>query len=310
MASLRQSPNADGSLVAQLQEQLEAVKGLLNEATTRNDALESETNQLQNEREELKLSLENEKKSFQEQLSASRKEYEKLQAVNEEVKSQRMKTELITNVSHDLKTPLTAITTYVELLKKEDITEEERKSYIETLEKKSLRLKVLIEDLFEVSKATTNNITLNLMDVDVVNLMKQVSVEHADKFEQMGLQLRWNVPEEKIILKLDNQKTYRIFENLFVNIQKYAMPNSRVYIDVEKPEGNVTITMRNMSAVELNVRGDELTERFVRGDASRNTEGSGLGLAIARSFTEAQKGSLHISVDGDLFKVVILWKLS
>ena len=245
---------------------------------------------------------------FKEQLTQIRTGFKK--AVDEEVKSQRMKTELITNVSHDLKTPLTAITTYVELLKKEDITEEERKSYIETLEKKSLRLKVLIEDLFEVSKATTNNITLNLMDVDVVNLMKQVSVEHADKFEQMGLQLRWNVPEEKIILKLDNQKTYRIFENLFVNIQKYAMPNSRVYIDVEKWEGNVTITMRNMSAVELNVRGDELTERFVRGDASRNTEGSGLGLAIARSFTEAQKGSLHIAVDGDLFKVVILWKLS
>ena len=185
---------------------------------------------------------------FKEQLTQIRTGFKK--AVNEEVKSQRMKTELITNVSHDLKTPLTAITTYVELLKKEDITEEERKSYIETLEKKSLRLKVLIEDLFEVSKATTNNITLNLMDVDVVNLMKQVSVEHADKFEQMGLQLRWNVPEEKIILKLDNQKTYRIFENLFVNVQKYAMPNSRVYIDVEKSETDVTVTMRNMSAVE------------------------------------------------------------
>ena len=244
---------------------------------------------------------------FKEQLTEIRTGFKK--AVDEEVKSQRMKTELITNVSHDLKTPLTAITTYVELLKKEDITEEERKSYIETLEKKSMRLKVLIEDLFEVSKATTNNITLNLMDVDVVNLMKQVSVEHADKFEQMGLQLRWNVPEEKIILKLDNQKTYRIFENLFVNIQKYAMPNSRVYIDVEKLEGNVTVTMRNMSAVELHTSGDELAERFVRGDASRNTEGSGLGLAIARSFTEAQKGSLHIAVDGDLFKVVILWKI-
>ena len=244
---------------------------------------------------------------FKEQLTEIRTGFKK--AVDEEVKSQRMKTELITNVSHDLKTPLTAITTYVELLKKEDITEEERKSYIETLEKKSLRLKVLIEDLFEVSKATTNNITLNLMDVDVVNLMKQVSVEHADKFEQMGFQLRWNVPEEKVILPLDNQKTYRIFENLFVNIQKYAMPNSRVYIDVEKTEGNVAITMRNMSAVELHTSGDELTERFVRGDASRNTEGSGLGLAIARSFTEAQKGSLHIAVDGDLFKVVILWKI-
>lgn len=245
---------------------------------------------------------------FKEQLTQIRTGFKK--AVDEEVKSQRMKTELITNVSHDLKTPLTAITTYVELLKKEDITEEERKSYIETLEKKSLRLKVLIEDLFEVSKATTNNITLNLMDVDVVNLMKQVSVEHADKFEQMGLQLRWNVPEEKVILPLDNQKTYRIFENLFVNIQKYAMPNSRVYIDVEKSETDVTVTMRNMSAVELHTSGDELAERFVRGDASRNTEGSGLGLAIARSFTEAQKGSLHIAVDGDLFKVVILWKLS
>ena len=243
---------------------------------------------------------------FKEQLTQIRTGFKK--AVNEEVKSQHMKTELITNVSHDLKTPLTAITTYVELLKKEGITEEERNSYIETLEKKSMRLKILIEDLFEVSKASTNNITLNLMDVDVVNLMKQVSVEHADKFEQMGLQLRWNVPEEKVILPLDNQKTYRIFENLFVNIQKYAMPNSRVYIDVEKSEENVTITMRNMSAVELKVSGDELTERFVRGDASRNTEGSGLGLAIARSFTEAQKGSLNISVDGDLFKVVILWK--
>ena len=241
---------------------------------------------------------------IKEALEIERKSLEKVS------RSDQLRVDLITNVSHDLKTPLTAITTYVELLKKEDITEEERKSYIETLEKKSLRLKVLIEDLFEVSKATTNNITLNLMDVDVVNLMKQVSVEHADKFEQMGLQLRWNVPEEKIILKLDNQKTYRIFENLFVNIQKYAMPNSRVYIDVEKSETDVTVTMRNMSAVELHTSGDELAERFVRGDASRNTEGSGLGLAIARSFTEAQKGSLHISVDGDLFKVVILWKLS
>lgn len=230
-------------------------------------------------------------------------------AVEDEVRSQRMKTELITNVSHDLKTPLTAITTYVELLKKEDITEEERRSYIEILEKKSLRLKVLVEDLFEVSKATSNNITIEKMDVDVVNLLKQVSVEHTDKFAQMELDVRWNVPDEKVILQLDNQKTYRIFENLFVNIQKYAMPCSRVYIDVQKTDGCAEIVIRNMSAAELNVRPEELTERFVRGDASRNTEGSGLGLAIAKSFTEAQGGTFSVDVDGDLFKVTIRWKM-
>lgn len=229
-------------------------------------------------------------------------------AVDEEVKSQRMKTELITNVSHDLKTPLTAITTYVELLKNENITEEERRSYIETLEKKSLRLKVLIEDLFEVSKASSNNITLNLVEVDVVNLLKQVSIEHTDAFETAELDLRFSVPEEKIVLNLDSQKTYRIFENLFVNAQKYAMRGSRVYVDVKKENDMVEIAMKNMSAAELNFNAEEITERFVRGDVSRNTEGSGLGLAIARSFTEAQGGKLHVEVDGDLFKVVIQWK--
>lgn len=230
-------------------------------------------------------------------------------AVDEEVKSQRMKTELITNVSHDLKTPLTAITTYIELLKKEDITEEERKSYIDTLEKKSRRLKVLIEDLFEVSKASSNNIVLELVDVDVVNLMKQVSVEHADKFSERQLDLRWSVPEEKVILRLDSQKTWRIFENLFVNVIKYAMPGSRVYVEVRhvgaEPAGGIEIVMKNMSAEELAICSEDLTERFVRGDSSRNTEGSGLGLAIAKSFAEAQGGKLHVAVDGDLFKVVI-----
>lgn len=233
-------------------------------------------------------------------------------AVDEEVKSQRMKTDLITNVSHDLKTPLTAITTYVELLKKEDITEEERRSYIETLDKKSQRLKILIEDLFEVSKATSNNIVLHPMEVDVVNLLKQVAVEHTERFAAMGLTLRWDVPEEKVIVVLDNQKTFRIFENLFVNIQKYAMPQSRVYVQVhtsgEAPEEFVEITIKNMSATELNFDPEEITERFVRGDTSRGTEGSGLGLAIARSFTEAQGGKLSIEVDGDLFKVVIRLK--
>lgn len=231
-------------------------------------------------------------------------------AVDEEVKSQKMKTELITNVSHDLKTPLTAITTYVELLKKEDITEEERCSYIETLEKKSLRLKVLIEDLFEVSKASSNNIVLNPIELDVVNLMKQVSIEHVDKIQEKGMELRWKVPEEKVIVKLDNQKTYRIFENLFGNVQKYAMPNSRVYVEVKTTENMVEIVMKNMSAEELNINAEEITERFVRGDSSRNTEGSGLGLAIAKSFTEAQGGKFHIEVDGDLFKAVLEFPLA
>lgn len=226
-------------------------------------------------------------------------------AVEEEVKSQRMKTELITNVSHDLKTPLTAITTYVELLKKEDITEEERRSYIETLERKALRLKVLIEDLFEVSKATSNNIILNRVEVDVVNLLKQVSVEHTEQFVKAELELRWDVPDERMILSLDSQKTYRIFENLFVNVQKYAMPKSRVYIIVKNKNGMIEIIIKNISADELSIKGEELTERFVRGDTSRNTEGSGLGLAIAKSFTEAQGGKLNVETDGDLFKVVI-----
>lgn len=228
-------------------------------------------------------------------------------AVDEEVKSQRMKTELITNVSHDLKTPLTAIMTYIELLKKEEITEEERKAYIETLDKKALRLKILIEDLFEVSKASSNNIVLNPIELDVTNLMKQVSIEHAEKYEEMGLELRWNVPEEKVCLMLDNQKTYRIFENLFGNVQKYAMPNSRVYVDIMQSESGVDITVKNMSAQELNFNADEIVERFVRGDSSRNTEGSGLGLAIAKSFTEVQGGKLSIEIDGDLFKAILHW---
>ena len=244
--------------------------------------------------------------SIKEELTKIRTGFKK--AVEEEVKSQRMKTELITNVSHDLKTPLTAITTYVELLKKDGITDEERKEYVDTLERKSLRLKVLIEDLFEVSKANSENVTLNLMKVDLVNLMKQVAVEHSEKYEEAGIILCWKIPEEKVELMLDGQKTYRIFENLFVNIQKYAMKGSRVYIEVMDADGEVKVVMKNMSAAPLNIAAEELTERFVRGDASRNTEGSGLGLAIAKRFTEVQKGNFGIVVDGDLFKTTIVWE--
>ena len=226
-------------------------------------------------------------------------------AVVEEAKSQNMKTELITNVSHDLKTPLTAIITYVDLLKKEDITEDERKSYIATLDQKSQRLKVLIEDLFEVSKAHSGNVKMNFMDVDVVSLLKQVRSEMDEQIENSNLQFRWNLPEEKVILALDGQRTYRVFENLLNNILKYAMPHSRVYVDVNPTDSQVQIQFRNVSAMELDFDADRLTERFVRGDSSRNTEGSGLGLAIAKSFVELQKGTFEIDVDGDLFKVRI-----
>lgn len=226
-------------------------------------------------------------------------------AVEEEVKSQRMKTDLITNVSHDLKTPLTAITTYIELLEDENLTPEQRKEYLDVLKRKSARLKFLIEDLFEVSKASSGNITLDPVDVDICNLMRQVYLEYEDRIEAADLIFRFRLPEEKVILKLDSQKTYRIFENLYINIIKYAMPHTRVYVDMEKTEDGILIELKNMSATELNIAPEDLTERFVRGDSSRNTEGSGLGLAIATSFVELQGGRLKVEIDGDLFKVTI-----
>lgn len=228
-------------------------------------------------------------------------------AVTMEVKSQRIKTELVTNMSHDLKTPLTAIITYVNLLKKEDITEAQRAEYLEILERKSLRLKSLIEDLFEFSKANSQNITLNIMDVDIMNLVKQVSFEMSDKISASGLDVRMNLTEDKVILPLDSQKTYRIYENLFGNIAKYALPGTRVYVNGFRIDDMVVITLKNISAQEITVEASELTERFVRGNASRNTEGSGLGLAIAKSFMELQGGTLELEVDGDLFKVTTTW---
>lgn len=230
-------------------------------------------------------------------------------AVAEEVKSQRMKSELITNVSHDLKTPLTAIITYVKLLQEPGVTEEQRKEYLETLDRKSLRLKALIEDLFEVSKANSQNITLDIRDVDIVSMVKQVEFEMEDKLADAGLDVRMNLPEEKVIVPLDSQKTFRIFENLFGNIAKYALPGTRVYVNGFTAKDEVTIILKNIAAQELSASGEELTEQFVRGDASRNTEGSGLGLAIAKSFTEIQGGKFRIELDGDLFKVVLIWKV-
>lgn len=230
-------------------------------------------------------------------------------AVEEETKSQNMKTELITNVSHDLKTPLTAIITYINLLKEENITEEERNSYIDTLDKKSLRLKRLIEDLFEISKASSNNISLELVEVDLAALIKQVQLELSDKIAESNVEFRTQFPEEKVILKLDSEKTYRIFENLIMNIIKYAMPGTRAYVEVFSEDSVVTVCLKNVSAAELNMNPEEITERFVRGDESRNTEGSGLGLAIVKNFVELQAGKFQIQLDGDLFKAIIQWEV-
>lgn len=247
--------------------------------------------------------------SFKEQLSRIQEGLKK--AVGQELKSERTKAELITNVSHDLKTPLTAIITYVNLLKQEHITEEERAAYIQVLDQKSMRLKVLIEDLFEVSKANSGTVALHPENVDIISLLKQVRFELNDKIEASGIEFKFNFPGERVELYLDSQKTYRIFENLLVNITKYSMTGTRAYIQVTRePQGYVTISMRNISARELNVAPEELTERFVRGDSARNTEGSGLGLAIARSFVEVQGGAMVIEVEDDLFRVSICWKES
>ena len=240
---------------------------------------------------------------FKKEIESIQKGFKK--AVNEEVKSQKMKTELISNVSHDLKTPLTSIITYVALLKDENLSAEKHKEYLDTLDRKSQRLQELIEDLFEVSKATSGNINFNIVDVDVVALMKQTLLELDDKISAASLVVKTRYPEGKIILHLDSQRMFRVFENLIINITKYSMEGSRVYIDIVSREDKVEITLKNMTASEIDFNVNDIVERFVRGDKARNTEGSGLGLAIAKSFVELQGGQLNVNVDGDLFKVIV-----
>lgn len=230
-------------------------------------------------------------------------------AVNEEVKSQKMKTELISNVSHDLKTPLTSIITYIDLLKNDQLIDEDRKKYIEILERNSLRLKNLIDDLFEVSKVNSGNVHLDLVDVDIVSLIKQAQLESQDKLDEKNLDVRMNCSEEKIICYLDSSKTCRIFENLFINISKYALANTRVYIDLIQIDHQIQITFKNISEAEMTFNENEIVERFVQGDKSRNTSGSGLGLAIVKSFTELQKGQFKVEVDGDLFKSILTFNI-
>ena len=223
-------------------------------------------------------------------------------AVEEELKSQNMKSELITNVSHDLKTPLTAIITYVNLLKDETISEEDRKKYIDILDRKSLRLKQLIEDLFEVSKANSGNIKIEKKMLNLTELVRQAAFELEDRLKEAQIDCRVSVPEKEIHLELDGEKTYRCLENLLTNVCKYALPGTRAYLNLYDKGDQAEIVLKNISRDELTMDVEELTERFMRGDKSRNTEGSGLGLAIVKSFVELQGGSFHIEADGDLFK--------
>lgn len=226
-------------------------------------------------------------------------------AVDREIKGQNLKTELISNVSHDLKTPLTSIISYVDLLKKEPKSSDIQEEYIDILDKKSQRLSLLIEDLFEASKAASGNISLNLEPIDIVSLLRQTIGEREGDINASGLIFRMDIKEEKIICNLDGKRTFRIFDNLISNILKYSLSNSRVYIETDVYDDRVDLIFKNISAYEMNFNPEDMLERFTRGDKSRNTDGSGLGLSIARSFSELQGGSLSISVDGDLFKVVV-----
>ena len=227
-------------------------------------------------------------------------------AVEESLKSERLKTELITNVSHDIKTPLTSIINYVDLLKQENIENEKAKEYLEVLDNKSQRLKKLIEDLVEASKASSGNIKLNKEILNLKELIKQVTGEFEDRFQKRGLEIIFTFPEEDIPIYADGRYMYRVIENLYGNIAKYALDNSRVYVDMIRNGKDVLIAIKNVSKDKLNISADELMQRFVRGDSSRNTEGSGLGLSIARSLTELQGGTFELYLDGDLFKVTIV----
>ncbi len=226
-------------------------------------------------------------------------------AVEESVRSERMKTELITNVSHDIKTPLTSVINYVDLLKRENIESERAQEYLKILEQKSQRLKVLIDDLVEASKASSGAMELQISKLNFNELVHQTDGEFEEKFQEAGLNLVSSVSEDIIVFKGDGRRVYRILENLYGNVAKYAMPGTRVYTELYQNQNKAVFTIKNISREPLNISSKELTERFVRGEQSRTTEGSGLGLSIAKSLTELMDGSFEIHMDGDLFRVTI-----
>lgn len=228
-------------------------------------------------------------------------------ALQEKVKSERLKADLITNVSHDIKTPLTSIINYVDLLKRQKIQDPKIAAYLEVLDQKSQRLKTLTEDLVEASKASSGNLKLEVSDINLVELVQQTNGEFEERFALRRLELIQELPEEIIVIRADGRRLWRVLENLYTNAFKYAQEGSRVYVDIKEEDGRAVFTIKNISEKPLNISPDELTERFVRGDVARTTEGSGLGLSIARSLTQLQKGEFVISIDGDLFKAQVIF---
>lgn len=231
-------------------------------------------------------------------------------AVEISTRDERMKAELITNVSHDIKTPLTSIINYVDLIKREKIENEKIMGYVKVLDQKSQRLKQLTEDLVEASKASTGNIELECINLNLVELLQQTIGEFDDKFAARNLTLVSYIPDDSFIIYADGRRSFRIIENLFQNAYKYAMPGTRIYLDIRSWDGFVEMTLKNVSEAPLNISPAELTERFVRGDSSRTTEGSGLGLSIAKNLTELQGGQFEIAIDGDLFRVTVTFPLA
>ncbi|MFI3238225.1 MAG: HAMP domain-containing sensor histidine kinase [Lachnospiraceae bacterium] len=231
-----------------------------------------------------------------------------LTAIEKSRRDERLKAELLTNVSHDIKTPLTSIISYVDLLKKEELQNEAAQGYLEIIDAKSQKLKSLILDLVEISKITTGNIEYEMMSINFHELMQQAISEYGDKFEEKCLQLLYHNETKDAMIQADPRRMWRVMENVFSNIYKYALEGTRVYVDVSEYDGKLELNLKNISAKELHISVDELTERFVRGDESRTTEGSGLGLSIAKSLVEGQGGTFNIQIDGDLFKVVLIFE--
>ena len=230
-------------------------------------------------------------------------------AVDQNVKNERMKTDLITNVSHDIKTPLTSIINYVHLLDQEELENEKAQGYVKILEEKSNRLKILVDDLVEASKLSSGTIKLTKTKINLTELIRQSLGEYEEKFEDKKLNVVTNFPEDEVYIFADGRKMWRLLENLYGNIYKYALANTRVYIDANIVGSKVRVEVKNISESQLNFNSDQLTERFIRGDVSRSTEGSGLGLSIAQSIVENHGGTFDIIFDGDLFKVIFVMDL-